>query len=348
MGNLGYVVKRLRTMDYSAMGEKIDLVKKKTGKSKLSIFLDMQDCARKHGAGYVDYDLFALYDVPKSQRNTYLTRGRNNALVIKYCDKSFLPDFVNKDKFNEKFGEFLGRDWVKVQGTPKEKVIAFLEKHETFMVKEIVGSCGKGVDRWHTRDFPSLDAIYEQFGTRNIILEELIVQHDDVNKMYPDCINTVRVVTIVTTKDNKSLLTIPAEQRQGVELVSHVICTYFRIGNGGCVDNFNSGGIVTPIDEKTGIVREVGYDKKENVYDNHPVTGTPFKGFQLPCWNEVLDLCKRASLVVPEMGYAGWDVAVTPTGAVFVEGNDFPGHNLYQLPPHTGDKIGMMPKFQGF
>jgi len=28
-----------------------------------------------------------------------------------------------------------------------------------------------------------------------------------------------------------------------------------------------------------------------------------------------------------------------------VEGNNFPGHDIYQLPEHTPDKIGMYPKF---
>ena len=32
-------------------------------------------------------------------------------------------------------------------------------------------------------------------------------------------------------------------------------------------------------------------------------------------------------------------------GPVFVEGNEFPGHDIYQLPLHVPEKIGMMPKF---
>ena len=31
--------------------------------------------------------------------------------------------------------------------------------------------------------------------------------------------------------------------------------------------------------------------------------------------------------------------------AMFVEGNELPGYNLYQLPIHTPDNIGAMPKF---
>ena len=177
-------------------------------------------------------------------------------------------------------------------------------------------------------------------------LEEVIKQHPDVAKINPHAINTVRVVTIVTTEDGKSILTVPKEERKNLKLVTHVICAYFRIGTGKrFVDNFNSNGMVAPVDEKTGVVTQVAIDKKKNTYVTHPETGSKIKGFQFPYWDKVLEMVDKAAKVVPEMGYAGWDVGFTPDGPLFVEGNEFPGHDIYQLPEHTPDKIGMMPKF---
>ena len=43
-----YILKRLKTMDTKAMRETIKKVQKENGKSKLSILLDMQKCARKY------------------------------------------------------------------------------------------------------------------------------------------------------------------------------------------------------------------------------------------------------------------------------------------------------------
>jgi hypothetical protein len=51
-------------------------------------------------------------------------------------------------------------------------------------------------------------------------------------------------------------------------------------------------------------------------------------------------------MVVPQVGFIGWDVCLTPDGPVIVEGNDYPGHDLYQLPEHTHDKMGIWPKYQ--
>lgn len=349
MGNIGYIFKRLKSLDWKAMGDKINSIHKKTGKSKIGILVDMQRCAVKYGAGYMDYDLFEMYNLIPEQRDTYITRGRNNVFVTKYCDKDYLHYFMNKDEFNTKFNDYIKRDWIKVNGTEKEKVLDFMKKHQIFMAKPINGGCGHGIEKINTTEYKSLDDVYEHI-TRdgaNFELEELLIQHPDVSAIYPDSINTVRVVTIVTTKEGQSILTVPKEERKKVELVPHVICTYFRIGNGKYVDNFNSGGMVAPVDDKTGIVAQVAIDKQKNVYEVHPKTGKPIKGFKFPYWEEAIDLCKKACKVVPEMGYVGWDVCFTPDGPVFVEANEFPGHDIYQLPEHTPDKIGMMPKFNG-
>ena len=46
------------------------------------------------------------------------------------------------------------------------------------------------------------------------------------------------------------------------------------------------------------------------------------------------------------MGVVGWDIAITPNEPVVVEGNEFPGHDIYQLPPHRTNGIGVLPDFE--
>lgn len=329
MGNIKYILKRLKTMDKKAMFEKIDSIHKKTGKSKVYLLFDMQRCARKYGAGYMDYDLFEMYNLSPEQRDTYITRGRNNDIVAKYNDKAYFHIFENKNEFNELFKDYIKRDWINVKGTPKEDVMAFIKRHNEFMAKPVDGGCGHGIEKIHTDEYESLDKIYDKLveGNNNFELEEVIKQHPAVSAIYPDAINTVRVVTIL--KDG----------------VPHVICAYFRIGNGKFVDNFNSGGMVAPMNEITGEVIDMAIDKKKNLYETHPQTGAKIKGFKFPDWDKAIEMCKEASKIVPQMGYIGWDVCFTPDGPIFVEGNEFPGHDIYQLPEHTPNKIGMMPKF---
>ena len=50
MGNIKYVLKRIKSMDKKAMFDKINSIHKKTGKSRIYLLFDMQRCAVKYGA----------------------------------------------------------------------------------------------------------------------------------------------------------------------------------------------------------------------------------------------------------------------------------------------------------
>ena len=331
MGKIKYLVQRIAKMDKKSMFEKIDSIHKKTGKAKIGLFFDIIYCGFRYGAGYMDYDLYEMYNLNKKQRNTYLTRGRNNAINKKYNNYEYVHKVESKDEFNVNFNKYLKRDWIKVDDATKEDVISFLNKHSEFMAKPIDGCCGKKIEKLKTSDYDSLDKLYEYLKNKNFILEEIIVQHPDLSRLYPYSINTLRVVSIL--KDGQV----------------NIISTCLRIGNGkNFVDNFNSGGMVVPVDEKTGIISKPAIDKNKNLYTEHPVTKVKIEGFKIPCWEEAMNMVKSAGTIIPQVGYVGWDVGFTPDGPVLVEANDFPGHDLYQLPEHTPDKIGMWPKLEKY
>ena len=331
MGKASYLVQRVLRMNYRAMLDKISSIHAKTGRSRLAVFRDMKDCAVKYGAGYMDYDLFEMYNLTPEQRDTYLTRGRNNELVARYNDRAHMDQLGDKIKFNTRFAPFLRREWVPVTGDNREQVLAFLERYPVFMAKPSQGSCGWGIERVDGGDYPSREALYSHLLERAPLLEleEIIVQHPLVAAIYPGAINTVRMVTI-----------------RGKSGRVYLVTAMFRIGNGKYVDNFNSGGMVAPMDPQTGTVIDRALDKQKNLYVNHPATGTPIQGFVFPDWDRAVALVKEAAQVVPEVGYVGWDVCFTPQGPCLVEGNQFPGHDIYQLPVHTPDKIGIMPRFR--
>lgn len=331
MGKASYLVQRVLRMNYRAMLDKISSIHAKTGRSRLAVFRDMKDCAVKYGAGYMDYDLFEMYNLTPEQRDTYLTRGRNNELVARYNDRAHMDQLGDKIKFNTRFAPFLRREWVPVTGDNREQVLAFLERHPVFMAKPSQGSCGWGIERVDGGDYPSREALYSHLleWAPLLELEEIIVQHPLVAAIYPGAINTVRMVTI-----------------RGKSGRVYLVTAMFRIGNGKYVDNFNSGGMVAPMDPQTGTVIDRALDKQKNLYVNHPATGTPIQGFVFPDWDRAVALVKEAAQVVPEVGYVGWDVCFTPQGPCLVEGNQFPGHDIYQLPVHTPDKIGIMPRFR--
>mgnify|MGYP000795309594 FL=1 len=68
-------------------------------------------------------------------------------------------------------------------------------------------------------------------------------------------------------------------------------------------------------------------------------------GFQIPLFDQALELCRTASRrVEAHLKYIGWDVAITPDGPVLVEGNNLPGYDMCQNAGHVDE--GMLPRFE--
>ena len=173
--------------------------------------------------------------------------------------------------------------------------------------------------------------LYNYLIKKNLkLIEEVVIQCKKMNDLYPHSINTVRIIT-VNRYDGKV----------------KVVAAYQRIGNNGrIVDNYNGGGMVVPINEQTGIIEYPAVDKLKNIYYKHPITNTDIVGFKIPMYKEAVNLAKKAAKVVKEIRYVGWDIAITDKGPVIIEGNEYPGHDIYQLPPHRTNNIGVLPKFE--
>ena len=161
MPNIRYLIKRISKMDYGNMIKKINSIHKKTGKKRIYIFNDIRKCAVKYGAGYSDYDLFEMYNLSDEERDTYITRGRNNDLVKKYNNQEYNHIFRNKVEFNKTFEEFVKRDFIEVNSSSKEELKNFIKKHKVFMAKPVSGTCGKGIEKINADDYNNLDEIID-------------------------------------------------------------------------------------------------------------------------------------------------------------------------------------------
>lgn len=97
---------------------------------------------------------------------------------------------------------------------------------------------------------------------------------------------------------------------------------------------------MVPVDFKNGLLHKPGASFGTPLYKNHPTTNVQILGVKLPFWEETLALIDKAARRIPSVGYIGWDVAITPTGPIIIEGNTTPGYKYYQIPSHLYDKKG--------
>lgn len=324
MGKAKYLIKRILKMNYKQFFDTIDEVHSKTNKNKLSIFIDIINCGIKYQAGYIDYNLFEMYNLTKEERKTIITRGINNEILKKYNDQSKAYIFEDKALFNKLYDKYLNREWIYLKDN-LEEFKEYLKNKKEIIVKPLSLSCGKGVEKIKVSDYEPEELYNHLIKTERFLVEDVAKQNKEISKIYPESVNTVRIVTL-----NKK-----------------VVAAFIRFGNlGNVVDNFNHDGMVTTINIETGIVEYPALDKKKNIYEIHPYTNEKIIGLQIPMWDKVKELCIEACNVTPEIGYIGWDVCVGEKEPCLIEGNDFPGHDLYQLPIHRNDGIGLLQIFK--
>lgn len=332
MSRITYVINRIGKMDFSRMKDTAKMLHKKTRKPTVWLLADMGRCAVKYNAGYMDYKIAEMYRLNGAQRRTVITRGISNDIVRRMNDKAYWHFFDDKTQFNTTFAKWVRRDWIKSDDNlTKEALEAFLQNKDQVIYKPLEGSSGQGIVKYLKKDWKNVGAFREQLLEAGPgILEEVVIQHPEMARMCPTSVNTVRIATML------------GDKKEGI------VYAFLRIGNGRVMDNVDCGGMAARVDLDSGTLLTVGADKQGNTFEKHPITGTPIIGFKIPFFEEAKQMCLEAMRVVPQVRFVAWDVAITPDGPRFIEGNSFPSHAVPQFAAHYPDGIGILPEFQKF
>lgn len=322
-----YLLNRIFKMNFKKMFTTINKIHNKTNKNRLFLFLDIVYCGLKYQSGYMDYYLLEFYNLKNKDRKTYITRGINNRYIRHFNDRNYYHCFSNKDEFNNKFKKYLKRDFIIINNNEKE-FNEFIKNKEYVFCKPRNGSCGKGIEKIKVSEYKDKN-LYKYLESKNlIVVEDLIIQDAEMNKLYPYSVNTIRIVSILNS--NKV----------------NIVFAYLRIGSSkNFVDNFNSGGMVVPVNVDTGEIEFPAIEKDGNLYEKHPDTKVSIKGFIIPRFEEAKKLVIEAGKEIKEIGMAGWDIAISNKGPLIVEANELPGHDIYQLPPHRKTNKGLLEEY---
>ena len=333
MSRLQFFWHRLVRMDWKAMWKTTGLLKKRSGKSRLWLLIDMLKCAVKYNAGYMDYKIAQMYKLNDEQRKTVITRGISNEIVRRMNPKEYWHFFDDKAQFNELFKEFIPRKWILTnEDTDTEELYALCRNSTQLIWKPLEGSSGQGIKKYTPEDWKDGPEAFlaKMNADGKGILEEMVIQHPKMSSLCPTSVNTCRIATLL------------GDKQQGI------VYAFLRIGNGKVMDNVDCGGLAARIDLDTGRLLTVGADKQGNTFIKHPITNTSIIGFTIPYWEEAKAMCLKAAEKVPEMRFIAWDVAITENGPTFIEGNSFPSHAVPQFAAHYPDGIGILPEFRKF
>lgn len=190
-----------------------------------------------------------------------------------------------------------------------ERLLA-LSRQGSVFIKPLDGINGRQCRRfdWDDLNHADIHNLRSELMNGSYIFQETLVQHAALLRIYSRSVNTLRLDTFV--RNDGSISIISGLMRFGM--------------HGREVDN---GGCFIKVDLDCGTLAERALCFMHlggGVYDAHPNTNFKFSGFEIPFFAEAKAMVTKAAQLIPSR-LVGWDVAITPTGPVLIEGN----HNYH-------------------
>lgn len=181
-----------------------------------------------------------------------------------------------------------------------------IQGKKDFFIKTIYGECGDGV-KYFSNVFEKDLSDLLSMSNSEFIFQERVSQHEEMNRINPKAVNTIRLVTIL---QNGKPVFYKAILRVGTKRSEEC-------------DNTSKGGIACGIDEK-GKLMEYGFTKPSfgGRTRIHPDSKVEFSLFDIPFYKESINLALKAHRLFYRVKSIGWDIAITPEGPLFIEGND--------------------------
>lgn len=316
--------------------------------SLIGALIDIVYSRIRYGAGVDDYFDFRFYSLNHRGRKSYGTVKDKFAIYNYVNQPEYCKRIADKKLFAKYYGEYLKRDCYLIDDKANDES---LEEYRNkmiengtrkFIIKPCRGGEGIGIFLLDADDsvMMSVNSILDKYNEVNsdairrlphmksillerkeLIIEPVIENHSDLRKIHPSSLNTMRIPTLFTS--GKFV----------------VMGAYIRFGrDGSVVDNINAGGMTAEVDLDTGVIMTPAVDHAGKQYVVHPTTGEIIVGLKIPYWEEVKEMVLKAAEVTPEVKYIGWDVTVTPTGPVIIEGNSCGSLQIQQIPQHIGKR----------
>jgi hypothetical protein len=156
---------------------------------------------------------------------------------------------------------------------------------------------------------PEVTELFNEVVKSGYIFQETVKQHPEMNRLNSSCLNTLRLDTFINA-DGKI----------------ENICANLRTSvTGSHVDNITSGGCAIVVDIATGRLESDGHMSLKgggmNLPHEHPLSHVVFHDFTIPFFKEAKELVRNAAECIPALRLVGWDVAISETGPVLIEGN---------------------------
>lgn len=334
MNNFIYLVYYILKTNYKELSASLNCCRNK-GLNVFGLIIDMIWSSLRYGSSFVDYFNFRFYEKDHQKRRAYATMGFMYRYHREINDQKKIREVDSKELFPHRFGAWCNKSYVFTKDDIDQFNHFLLSKvGQKIVFKDPNSTAGKSIKivsvtkkenliylgNQHLKDF-----LNQEFALKHsIYCEDFIIQHNSIQAISPSGVNTIRIISMVTKE--KTVV---------------IIAALFRISVNCPIDNYSAGNLAAEIDPVTGIVLKGGIRKRsacDDYHDFHPITKMPIRGFEIPFWDETIVMIKEAAMIVPEVRSIGWDVAITNTGPILIEGNSQWNKDTFQIPAGYGKK----------
>lgn len=190
-----------------------------------------------------------------------------------------------------------------------DDITSVIKNKSCVIKKTIETSSGRDVmicdfkDGTDTKSKMTVDEIIKSMG-KNFVVQERVSQFKELSNLYPDSLNTFRVMTYIANGN-----------------IYHCPLALRLARNGADRDNIHYGGICVGVDDE-GYLYEKAFEEYGNSYEMHPDTKVKFKGYKLSKIDELISCAKKLHACIPVLGIVSWDLTFDEEGKVtLIEAN---------------------------
>lgn len=187
-----------------------------------------------------------------------------------------------------------------------DEAMEILCKEKEVIVKPSQESgSGRGVCFWNTAtERDQIKDFLVGKDWKDYVAQKVIHQHLELDKVHAGSVNTLRIVSLLMP--------------EGV----YILSSNLRMGvDKSRIDNVTSGGISCGIDENGRLKKYATAYYTGERFEQHP-QGLIFEGFEVPSYNEAIELVKKAASIIPHFRLVSWDIAIDEKGEpLLIEAN---------------------------
>ena len=266
---------------------------------------------------YFAYELHnkELKEAHKFINNYFLTK-------ISRCNSSeYKKYFQRKNLFIQRFQEHISREHLYVPDCNLNTFSSFYKKHTVFSVRSATVFMDRRVDILSNPK--NVEELYHECTARKFIIEETVRNEKAISEFNPICLSTFKISTFLNSNNEVEIL------MAGIQIGRE----------NGVIADYSDGAILALIDVEGGRVITEGIDKAHRRYDKHPISLKTIKGFEIPKWDEVINVVKELGAVVPEVKSVTWTIALIDGGKVeLIDGSTNGDLYVLQEPDQTGKR----------